>query len=644
MKNIIKSTILTMSATVLLSSCASLYINSGKKAYNDLDYQEAITLLEKGLAKKDNEEGRRMLAESYMMVNDFENAKAQFEKTSLYTNNSDKDRILQGQALMATGQYDQAKTIFEGIISRDPENQMAKSLLASCKRLNEMKADSLMYSVTPVNIPGNNPVYAGLPYDGGLLISSTKNDGDKDPYTKNSFTDLYFTKNDGNGWSNPILVEGLNSKYHDAVAAVSPNGTTAIFTRSFQLKNQLGGNDKNEATNQLYFSRKGADGKWEPAQMLPFCDAKYQFMHPTFSPDGNTLYFTSDMPGSMGGTDIWMSKLTDGAWGIPTNLGGDINTKGDEAFPTMKDENTLYFSSDTHSTLGGLDIVYSEKKDGKWQMPKHLSYPINSNRDDFSAYFTADKSGYFSSDRTGSDRIYSFEIIDPTIIVEGMVLGKQSPPLGGVKVTIMDLTTGEEKVVFTDGEGKFSAELEPNHDYKIKSELDGFFTTTEDISTKGVTSDKTYKQVIEMPEVYVTDNSQKGDDGKGGDKKPKDQKGVYPVHDIHWDYNKWDIRPDAVPYLEDLVKLFRENQNLKFEISSHCDSRGSYEYNDDLSSKRAKAVVDYLISKGVPRSIIVSKGYGERQLLNGCSDGVMCTEEQHQENRRTEFIVTDKKK
>jgi outer membrane protein OmpA-like peptidoglycan-associated protein len=644
MKNIIKSTILTMSATVLLSSCASLYINSGKKAYNDLDYQEAITLLEKGLAKKDNEEGRRMLAESYMMVNDFENAKAQFEKTSLYTNNTDKDRILQGQALMSTGQYDQAKTIFEGIISRDPQNQMAKSLLASCKRLNEMKADSLMYSVTPVNIPGNNPVYSGLPYDGGLLISSTKNDGDKDPYTKNSFTDLYFTKNDGNGWSNPTLVEGLNSKYHDAVAAVSPNGTTAIFTRSFQLKNQLGGNDQNEATNQLYFSRKGADGKWEPAQMLPFCDVKYQFMHPTFSPDGNTLYFTSDMPGTLGGTDIWMSKYTDGAWGIPTNLGGDINTKGDEAFPTIKDENTLYFSSDTHSTLGGLDIVYSEKNDGKWQMPKHLSYPINSNRDDFSAYFTADKSGYFSSDRTGSDRIYSFEIIDPTIVVEGMVLGKQSPPLGGVKVTIMDLTTGEEKVVFTDGEGKFSAELEPNREYKIKSELDGFFTTTEDISTKGVTSDKTYTQVIEMPEVYVTESNPKSDGTKGGDKKPKDQKGVYPVHDIHWDYNKWDIRPDAIPYLEALVKLFRENQNLKFEISSHCDSRGSYEYNDDLSAKRAKAVVDYLISKGVPRSIMVSKGYGERKLLNGCSDGVMCTEEQHQENRRTEFIVTDKKK
>ena len=644
--NIFKTSIITVSASLLLSSCATLYINSGKKAYEDLNYSEAITLLEKGLSKKDNEEARKMLAESYMMVNDFENANKQFETISLYTSNTDQERILQGQAAMATGDYDKAKTIFEGIISRDPANEVAKSLLTSCKKLNEMKSDSMLYVVNLVNIPGNNPVYSGFPYNGGLIISSTKDDGEHDPYTKSSFTDLYFTKNDGNGWSTPEAMEGLNSKYHDAVAAVSPNGNTAIFTRSFQFNNKLSGNDNNVSSNQLYLSKKTSEGKWEPAQVIPFCDPKYQYMHPSYSPDGNTLYFTSDMPGSVGGTDIWMSKLSEGNWSVPTNLGSEVNTKGNESFPTSKDENTLFFSSDAHNTLGGMDILSTSKKNGVWETPKHLSYPINSNRDDFSAYFGADgNTGYFTSDRTGSDKIYSFEIVDPTITVDQLITGKDSMlPLGGAKVTVKNLTTGEEKVYFTDGNGKVNYELEPNSDYRITTELDGYFASSEDISTKGITTDKNFKKVVEMPEVYVKPdvvvNPDKGGN-KGGDKNTK---GIYPVHDIHWDYNTWDIRPDAVPYLEDLVKLFRENQNLKFEIASHCDSRGSFEYNDDLSSKRAKAVVDYLVSKGVPRANMVSKGYGEKQLLNECSDGVQCTEAQHQENRRTEFTVTDKKK
>jgi outer membrane protein OmpA-like peptidoglycan-associated protein len=233
--------------------------------------------------------------------------------------------------------------------------------------------------------------------------------------------------------------------------------------------------------------------------------------------------------------------------------------------------------------------------------------------------------------------------------MEGLVVGKDSSlPLGGARVTIQNLTDGTEKVVFTDGEGNFKAELEPGKEYKIKTDLDGHFTTSQDVSTKGIIGDKKMQQVIELPEMYVA--GQKGSSGdtanNSGDTKPKDpkeKKGVYDVPDIHWDYNKWEIRTDAVPYLDYLVKLFRDNQNLKFEIRSHCDSRGSFEYNDDLSSKRAKAVVDYLITKGVPRPIMVSRGYGERELLNECSDGVFCPEEKHEENRRTEFVVTDKK-
>jgi len=377
------------------------------------------------------------------------------------------------------------------------------------------------------------------------------------------------------------------------------------------------------------------------------------YAHPSFSPDGNTLYFASDMPGGKGGFDIYETRLSDSSWGIPQNLGADVNTKGDEVFPSIFDESTLYFSSDSRNSLGGLDILKTVKSNGTWNVPQHLSYPINTGYDDFSFAMNKDgKTGYLSSDRSGSDRVYAFEILDIEVKVEGLVADKESMlPLGGARVTVQNLTDGTEKVYFTDADGKFVADLEPNKEYKVKTDLDGYFSDAENISTKGVTQSKTISKVVEMPQVVIADKGTGTGTGTGtetgtgtGTGSNKGQKGVYDVPNIFWDYNKWDIREDAIPYLESLVTLFRNNQNLKFEIRSHCDSRGSYEFNDDLSDKRAKEVVEYLVKRGVPRSIVVSKGYGERELLNECGDGVQCDESKHQENRRTEFIVTGVKK
>jgi outer membrane protein OmpA-like peptidoglycan-associated protein len=643
---------------LLLSSCASMYVKSGKQAYNDLRYQDAIWNLEKGLAKKDNADGRRMLAESYMMVNNYQKANEQYALTGTYTDNSDKDRLMTGQAKMAVGQYSEAQAIFEGILSRDPNNALAKSLLTSCKKMSEMKRDSLYFQVEPVNITSINPIYSAVPYNGGLIVSSPAAKGDKDPYTNNAFTDLYFTKSDNGTWGALEPLSDINSKYHDAVACISPNGQTMVFTRSFTLNSgALGSSKDNDSNTQLYTSKKNPDGTWSKPELVPFCTPQFMFAHPSYSADGQTLYFASNMTGSFGKMDLWESSFTDGSWGIPRNLGGDVNSAGNELFPATK-ENKLYYSSDGQNTLGGLDILFSEKVNNAWGIPKHLTYPINTSNDDFSLVWNADgTSGYFTSDRTGSDRIYSFNELNPVISYEGLVTGKDSMlPLGGARVTIQNLTDGTEKVVFTDGNGKFATELEPGKEYKIKTEVDGHFTTTEEVSTKGVTKDKNIKQVFELPELYVAGNKGSGTEGGNGtgngkdvkdpagkDTSPKDRKGVYDVPSIHWDYNKWDIREDAYPYLDNLVKLFRNNQNLKFEIRSHCDCRGSFEYNDDLSAKRAKAVVDYLITKGVPRSIMMSKGFGERELLNECTDGVFCPEEKHEENRRTEFIVTEKK-
>jgi outer membrane protein OmpA-like peptidoglycan-associated protein len=627
-------------ASFMLGSCASLYTKAGKDAYENLQYNDAVYYLGKGVAKQDEADARRKLADSYMKVNDYNNALANYEIISTYTDNTDKDRVNHARALMAKERYLDAKAILEGIVSRDASNAYAKQLLASCKNIDRMKADSVSYIIEPMNIPAAGPVYAPRLYNGGLLFTSPSGNGEVDPYTKMTYSNLYTSKREGASWGAPQELVGINGNFHDAVAVVSPSGNTIIFTRSFMLESgSIAGNENKVSTTQLYSSRKAADGTWEKPTVLPFCDNKYMYAHPAFASDGKTLYFASDMPGGFGGMDIWVAKMTDNVWGTPMNLGGNVNSAGNEIFPTLRRDDELYYSSDIIESLGGYDLMSSANRSGIWERPVHLSYPLNSSYDDFSIAWNPDnKTGYFSSDRYGSDRIFSFIEDDSKVTFNALVTGRDSKlPLGGAKIIMKNLTDGTEQMYITDGNGKFTAELMKGKDYQMVSELEGYFSQTDNFNTRG--DEDPINKMIEMGELYVSDtNAEKKDNSS------VKAKGIYDLPDIHWDYNKWDIRSDAYPYLDNLVKLFRENNNLKFELRSHTDCRGSYEYNDDLSSKRAKAVTDYMVKKGVPRSIIVSKGYGERELLNNCTDGVFCEETLHEENRRTEFIVTGKKK
>jgi outer membrane protein OmpA-like peptidoglycan-associated protein len=628
MKSLFTRIFTLVTVASILSSCASTYLKNGKKAYSDLKYQDAIWYFEKGLTKKEDSEARKMLAESYLMVNDVDKAKDTYALTNAYTDNTDEDRLKQGKALMAKGNYDEASTIFEGIISRDPSNSTAKELLLSCQKHEDMMADSLFYSVSPLNIPGAMSPYSATPLNDGLIISAPSTKGDKDPYTNKAFTDLYFTKNTASGWTNPEALTSVNSKYHDAVAVVSPDGNTLVFTRSFSLKGgALAGNDKNVSNTQLYMSRKGSDGQWSKPEMMPFSDPKFMYAHPTYSADGSILYFSSDKDGGQGKMDIYSIAATGGGWGTPTNLGPTVNTKGNDVFPTMLGNDTLYFSSDSHRSLGKLDIVYTSKSNGSWTEPQHVSYPINSERDDFGLIWNSDRNGgYFTSSSSGGDLIYSFTYEVPELVYKGMVTGKKSMlPLGGAKITLKNLTDGTEDVYYSDGNGEYDIELMPGKDYQMITELDGYFNVSDNVSTKGKRSSEEINKVTELNELIITkpeDTAEKtentgtvdpkngkdskdskgdvktgkdGKDGKDGkvgkdgkdskgskdakngkdskDSKTgsgkEDNKGIYDIPNIHWDYNKWDIRRDAEPYLNDLVKLFKDNQQVKFEIRSH---------------------------------------------------------------------------
>lgn len=634
-------------ALVFLGSCARVSLKDGMQAYDELRYQDAIQHLGKGLEKLNDEPARRAYAASLYETHRFAEARVQYEILAAKPGFSDADRINYGRTLMALKKYEDAEAVFNGILSRDPNNQVAEQLSNSSKRAPAMARDSSMYDVSPVFTNGLTSAYAPFVKDGQVYFSGTRAVvGEKDAYTGLSFTDLYAAPLNGANMSQPEKVSGVNGAYHDGVATISPDGATMVLTRSnYGTGKKLEVNDQSVNTMQLYASTKTADGKWGEPVLLPFCKSTNMYAHPSFSPDGKTLYFASDLSGGFGGMDLYSVTTENGGWGTPSNLGSTINTPGNEVFPSFRSADSLYFSSNAHQTIGGLDIMYSVKRGNAWANPVHLPYPINTNFDDFGMAFTNNgETGFFSSDRSGRDNIYAFVENDNAFSLSGLVTRKfDGSPVEAAKITIQNLTDGTEEVFMSDELGMFENVLIAGKDYKIKVEKDGFFAVTQNVSTKDVSGNREVKldlELLDLSNPGDTANNGSGD-ANGNTNLPKgiDANAPYKIPNILWDYNKSDVREDARPYLDYVAKLLKDNSNLRVEISSHADSRGSDFYNDELSNRRAKAVSEYLVSKGVKRSMLISRGYGKRKPINRCVNGIECTETEHQANRRTEFKV-----
>lgn len=646
-----------LAAMLLLGSCAKISIKDGLEAYDDLRYQDAITHLENGLSKKEDPTARRALAASYLETNQFQQAEEEYSILTSTPGNTDEDRINYGRALMGSGKYNEALEIFEGILSREPSNVVAQNLRSSCLRVDEIMADSSRYAIQSVNTGIVDAAYSPVLNNGKVYFSGEKaGAGEVDQYTGLKYTDLYVAPVENGALGTPEKVEGVNAKYHDGIATISADGNTMILTRSNYDGKKLARNAEDINVMQLYISTIDSEGNWSEPQLLPFCKADYMYAHPALTEDGKTLYFSSDLSNGYGGMDLYVTRMENETWSKPENLGAAVNTPGNEVFPTLRSNDSLYFSSNAHLSLGGLDLLYAVNNDGEWNGPFHLPYPMNSGGDDFGMTFKKNgDTGFFSSDRSGQDRLYSFEESDLSFVLKGLVTSKSSgEPIADARVIIQNLTDGSEQVIESDNVGMFELDLVPGKDYRIRAEKDGYFSVNEDVSTKNKPEGGDINLNLALLDISNPDGdtADGNNDGSSSDNTSSDgtnknlPEGVnpnkpYEIPEIHWNYDKSDIRPDAEPYLNYLAKLLKDNEGLKVEISSHADSRGSYPYNDELSEARAKAVTEYLVSKGVRRSMLISRGYGERRLVNGCSDGVECTEAQHEENRRTEFRVIE---
>jgi len=448
------------------------------------------------------------------------------------------------------------------------------------------------------------------------------------------FLDLFIAdiKSDGGFENVARFSKHVNSRYHEADVMFTKDGKKVYFTRS-NYTNGHYGKDSLGTNNLKMYSAAVIKGQWQNIKELPFNNDAYSVGHPSLSDDDKTLYFVSDMPGTIGGTDIFkVAVLGDDSYGTPENLGEMVNTTEKEMFPFVIG-NELYFASEGHEgNLGGLDIYVTKLFPNFILEPEHLQAPINTEKDDFALILNKDyTSGYFSSNRdlgVGDDDIYQFSSKEPIRFICKQLLNvtvKDTESNEILKDAVVHLLTDSETLITrVNLEEKITFEniLDCDKNYVLTATNEGYYDGRIVFSTKGMNNDEVAKEIyldkviIETPEALVIN-----------------------INPIYFDFDKHNIRPDAALELDKVVMVMKENPTLIVESGSHTDTRGEDNYNLELSARRASATVEYIIGKGIDPKRITGQGYGETKLTNKCKNEVPCSEDDHQLNRRTEFVI-----
>lgn len=430
--------------------------------------------------------------------------------------------------------------------------------------------------------------------------------------------------------------KNVNSPYHESTAVFTKDGNTMYFTRN----NYLNGKKKRDRDHvvrlKIYKATRNGNS-WENIQELPFNSDNYSVGHPTLSPDEDRLYFSSDMPGSLGMSDIWYVKiLGEDIYTSPVNLGNKINTAERETFPFVSDENNLYFSSDGHSGMGGLDIFVTKLEENSHGEVSTFGEPINSPKDDFGFIIKEDRIGYFTSNRDGKEGSKSDDIYQIwercEITIQGPVMDKNTGELiPNAEVTLIDSNNKEVKTVTVGNDATFTFLLDCQEQYTLRAKKEKYHPKEKIIETPN--NPKTIKMPIKLNMPLALELS---------DPCPPNDLGCrLTLQPIYFDYDKSNIRPDAEIELAKILAALKEYPTLKIHIESHTDSRGNDLYNSKLSENRAQATLDWFLKKGIDITRLTAKGYGESELINKCNNQTTCSEDEHQLNRRSMFIIKE---
>lgn len=610
-------------------------LRKADQSYSLLNYEDAISRYEKQLSKQIDGSQKKValknLANSYYHIQQYDKARKYFmDLYDIQGNEMDKvDFVRLISALRSIGNYSLADQLFDDYFSE--EEQVLKVKDFQKNKLENLESEYNKVVNLEINSPQSD---FGVTLKGNQAIFSSARERE-DAYL--SIYQARINRNSGQLSSPTKFLENLNSDYHDATFTFAKEGNIVFFSRNYLThKGKL--NAKNNENAKVMIMRGVLEGdRITDVKPCEFNLKEYNSSHPFVTPDGKHLLFASDRPGGYGGSDIYVVELfNDGSTGEPINLGATINTPGAELFPSMVGD-TLFFSSDFHYGLGGLDIFFSISKGyTNHSIPENLGKPINSTKDDFSFIRTQERTGYFSSNRDGgkgSDDIYWFDMVQlvTEINYSGLVLTKgDETPIPNASIQVFDLFDQMIMEENSDDEGKYNLLLPVNSQFRVVYSKEDYSKEEVKVFTPDKVEDK------EGNHVWLTSFTSLVDKDENEVEKIK-------VNPIYFDLDKSDITPQAIVELSKIEYAMKTFPSIIIKIESHTDSRGADQYNLELSDRRAKATRDYLLSVGIsPERIVSAIGYGESRLLNHCSNGVKCSDEEHSVNRRSDFIIVER--
>lgn len=721
--------ILLIVFTIQFAQAQQQDLQRANRLFEKTYYSEAIPLYEKISLKNQSIQVIQNLGDCYYYTSQYDKATAQYSLLIQSKGLSEDFYFKYAQTLKATGKYTEANAVIRNYYQSSNNKTAVEKLDKDIKSLSNVTAIGERFEIVNLALNTLNSEFGGVVFGDNLIFAAVK----KKP---NLFDKTYKWNNEGylNLVSIPLknvnakdsivnyFSKELKSPMHESNAVFTKDGKTMYFTRN-NYSNGKRGKDTNKISNIQIFRAEMLDGKWTNVVSLPFNSPKYSVEHPALSPDEKTLYFSSDMPGTMGSFDIFSVSVDGLTYGVPINLGENINTSKREQFPFVSKDNHLYFSSNGWEGYGNLDIFVSDIQNNSYSKATNVGLPVNSGYDDFAYYVDSDtKEGYFSSDRPGGkgkDDIYAFKETKDLIIedckqyITGIITDTDSQRvLENAKVTLFSIDNRELEVVVTAADGKFNFSVACESKYSLVVTKENYTENSKSLtaskdrnksndgsmairSQEIINKEKELAaQALKAAELVALEQKRKADaialqqqkaadataleakrlaeleaiqqlkkDKLAADTKQKEiaeakkkertaaiiaaekdvvkdkERLIIKTDPIYFDYNMWYIRKESKKILNRVVELMNKYPEMVVEIGSHTDNRGNANFNENLSQKRADATRNYILEQGIPKNRIQAKGYGESVPIVKCIPEDSCDEEQHELNRRSEFVI-----
>ena len=609
-------------------------LNKADKKYDKYSYIDAIEIYEK-VAEKGYKSAElfQKLGNAYYFNGELDKASKWYGELFALNEEVDPEYYFRyAQTLKAEENYTKSNQYME-MFAQKTDDSRAKLFKQNKDYLSDIDAVSGKYTMEKTDVNSEFYDYGPAFLGNQIVFTSSRSEGNQyskiHDWTKQNFTDLFVTSIDNVGKLGSVenFSKEINTKFNESSPVFTKDGKTMYFTRNNYNDGKKRKSDDKVIMEKIY-KAEFVNGKWTNVKEVPFSNDNYKTAHPALSPDEKTMYFASDMPGSFGNSDLYKVSIdSNGNFGTPENLGPTINTEGRETFPFVDADNNLFFASDGHPGLGGLDIFEAKSKNNSFENPVNVGKPLNSSMDDFGYVTNKDNLGFFSSNRDGGsgfDDIYTFNVC--MHIITGLITDVDTKEiLPNAKVILFDDKMNKISETTASENGSYSFKIECNKKYYVRASKEEYETNEKPFNP--VTKTGESKLDIQLkrnifPVEVGTDLAK-----------------ILDVSIIYFDLDKWNIRPDAAEDLEKIIAVMEKYPNMTIDIRSHTDSRQTHKYNELLSDRRAKSTLEFMAKNGINRNRLTAKGFGETQLVNNCSDDVPCSEDDHQKNRRSEFIV-----